>query len=785
MTDRAPIQSGFIFLLYFVLRTIGFPLLVLYFLYRGQRDSRYFRGLNERLGALPPSFKRTAPGSIWLHAVSVGEVMSSIRLIEELRSANRQIPIYLSTATLAGRVLAEQKVAGLVDGIFFVPIDYAFAVRGVLRTIRPAVLVVLETEIWPVLYREAKRAGCGLIGLNGRISDRALPRYRKLKWAFAPVLALPDALFVQSETDRLRYLESGAPPDKVKVFGNLKYDAARSKAEVPGILTELLAVLKPLSIVIAASTMPGLDSTDVDEDDAVIQAFCELALTHTGLLLILVPRKPERFAIAAEKLNAAGVRFVRRSANAIPPGLKLPCVLLLDSIGELASLFPIADVVFMGGTLAKRGGHNVLEPAMCAKPIIVGPHMENFGDIAADFRSHAAWVEIPGPEALASAVELLLGDPQRRHDLGSRAAELAGRNSGVAPRAAAEILKNLDLAIPVWHANSLVRPLLWLFSKVWRAGNRAKQKRDQSRSRALACPVISVGGIGMGGAGKTPFVEMLADSLRQRGQRPAILTRGYRRRSPDKAVLIAAGEAASTWYTGDEAQIFVRSGLAHVGIGTDRWATGKLLEERFHPSVFLLDDGFQHRRLRRDLDIVLIDALNPFPGGDVFPLGRMREPLEGLARAGAFVITRAQAGRQYEGIRRVLQSANPAAPIFLSTVAALGWQPSEPAAGPVAAFCGLGNPEAFWNTLGELGYAPAFRWTFADHHRYTPRELRRLAYQARAHGARSLLTTEKDAMNLPANVSEIIAPVTLHWLKIGTALERVDELLTMVSLHKV
>ncbi len=711
--------------------------------------------------------------------------MSCVRLIEELRSANRRVPIYLSTATLAGRAVAEQKMGGLVDGIFFAPIDYAFAVRGVLRTIRPAMLVVLETEIWPVLYREAKRAGCGLIGLNGRISDRAFPRYRKLRWVFSPILALPDVLFVQSETDRLRYLQSGAPPNKVKVFGNLKYDAARSQAEVPVIVSHLVTVLKPLSIVIAASTMPGSDSADVDEDDAVIQAFRELAPSNTGLLLILVPRKPERFVIAADKLNAAGVPFMRRSANAIPPELTLPCVLLLDTIGELASLFPLANVVFMGGTLAKRGGHNVLEPAMGAKPIIVGPHMENFSDIAADFRSHSAWLEIPGPEALANAVQQLLGDPQRCQDLGTRAAELASRNTGVAPRAAAEILKALDLAIPVLHPNTLARPLLWLLSKVWRVGNRAKQKRDQARSRALSCPVISVGGIGMGGAGKTPFVEILADTLRKRGHQPAILTRGYGRRSSDQAVLIAAGELATTWYTGDEAQIFVRSKLAHVGIGTDRWATGKLMEERFHPSVFLLDDGFQHRRLHRDLDIVLIDALNPFPGGDVFPLGRMREPLEGLARAGAFVITRAQPGRQYAGIRRVLKSVNPAAPIFLATVEAHGWQPSEPVSEPVVAFCGLGNPDAFWNTLGELGYAPAFRWTFGDHHRYTPRELRRLAFQARAHGAGSLLTTEKDAMNLPMNVSEIIAPVTLHWLKIGTAMAGLDELLAMANIPKV
>src|SRR5271165_4975848 len=192
MTARAPIQSGFIFLLYALLRVAGLPLLVLYFLYRGCRDARYFQRFEERLGNLPDSFERTPPGSIWLHAVSVGEVISAVRLIEELRQLNPHIPVFLSTTTLAGRSVAQQRAAGLTDGIFFAPIDYPFAIRRVLRSIRPAVVVILETEIWPSLYRETKRCGCGLIVLNGRISDRAFPRYRRMRWIFAPVLHLPD-----------------------------------------------------------------------------------------------------------------------------------------------------------------------------------------------------------------------------------------------------------------------------------------------------------------------------------------------------------------------------------------------------------------------------------------------------------------------------------------------------------------------------------------------------------------------------------------------------------------
>jgi len=781
----ALIQSGFIFLLYFFIRLFGSPLFVLYFLYRGYRDPRYFATVGERLGHLPSSFQRTAPGSIWLHAVSVGEVISSIRLIEELRAANPAIPIYLSTTTLAGRSVAEQKAAGLVDGIFYSPIDYAFAVRNVLETIRPSVLVVLETEIWPTLWREIKRAGCGLMVLNGRISDRALPRYRRFRFAFAPVLALPDVILAQSEANAGRYLELGAP--RVRAFGNLKYDAGPAPAEAPKFVRELLESVRPTAIWIAASTMPGLNPSDVDDDDVVIAAYRQLAATNHGLLLILVPRKPERFAAVAAKLREASIPFVRRSKETIPEGFELPAVLLLDSLGELAALFPLADVVFMGGTLANRGGHNVLEPAVSAKPIVVGPHMENFADVADDFQTHEAWVRIEGPDGLTPAVAALLGSVEQRRTLGERAAELAGKNTGVAARAAREILRAQDLAVPCWARPAVTDLLLWPLAQCWKLGNFLKQRRAARRSRALDRPVISVGGISMGGTGKTPFAEMLAKALRTRGLHPAILTRGYRRRSLDEYVLVRAGAQVSISYTGDEAQIYVRTGDAHVGIGSDRWEAGRKLEERFGTGAFVLDDGFQHRRLRRDLDIVLIDAFDPFPGRDVFPIGLLREPLTGLARAGAFVITRAESGRTYEGIRRMLQRVNRRAPILTATVEPRGWvcendrTPAAPPLGPVVAFCGLANPDTFWNSLRQEGFDPVYTWRFGDHHHYRPHELRRLAYQAKELGAGALLTTEKDAMNLPENACALVAPLSIYWLKIAMVVREQEELMALIE----
>jgi len=241
--------------------------------------------------------------------------------------------------------------------------------------------------------------------------------------------------------------------------------------------------------------------------------------------------------------------------------------------------------------------------------------------------------------------------------------------------------------------------------------------------------------------------------------------------------------------TGDEAQILVRSGYAHVGIGADRWWTGSLLENMYHPDVFLLDDGFQHHRLARNLDIVLIDALNPFAGGAVFPLGGLREPLSALRRADAFVITRSVAAREYRGLRKQLHALNARAPIFRAMVEPLYWvnertgQPGHPPEGPLAAFCGLANPASFWGTLRALRIQPVFTWAFGDHHSYQWIELQRLAEHARVHSSSVLLTTQKDAANLPERAGEILmdASVELYWLKIGIQIDDEAGLISLIT----
>ncbi len=706
-----------------------------------------------------------------------------MELIRAMRAVHPHTRMYVSTTTLAGRETADQKLEGLADGVFFAPLDYRSVVRRVLRRLRPAAVVVLETEIWPNLYRESKRAGASLIVVNGRISDRALTRYARWHWFFCHTLGFADTIFAQSVEDKRRFVVAGARLDQVKIAGNLKYDFTPPSEGIAPTIAGFFHRIEPakpglLKVWIAASTMPPADATDIDEDDIVLRAFAQLSSKYHTMLLIVVPRRPERFDLVAGKLTRAGVNFVRRTKLA---RLELPGVLLLDSMGELAPLFERADVVFMGGTLARRGGHNILEPAYFGKPVIVGPHMENFAAIAKEFHAANALVSIENGDELGAAVARLLDDPGK---IGARARDLALSKRGVVNRIGQEVFAAAANGIPdpprTLLAQAVLRPLSW----VWAAGHRANVARQLAQRRTLSTPVISIGGLTMGGSGKSPMVAHLAHLLRERGRNPAILTRGYHRKSHDRVVIVPRGEKAATELTGDEAQIYVRAGDAHVGIGKDRYDTGVRMEETLSPDLFILDDGFQHLRLARTQDVVMIDALDPF-GGGMFPLGRRREPCRSLARASAIVVTRVEPGQDIARLKRIIRQYSPA-PIFTARVAPRSWIDYEsrairPAAevkfGRVAAFCGLGNPRAFWRTLEELEIDVVFQWAFGDHHQYKPSELERLAEQAADGGAEVLVTTEKDVMNFCQQAVKIVSPHKLLWLKIGIEIDREEEFL--------
>ena len=694
-----------------------------------------------------------------MHAVSVGEVLSCVELLRRLRQELPHTPLYVSCGTLGGREAAEGKLAELVDGIFYAPLDFVFAVRGALRAVRPSVLLVLETEIWPNLYREAKRAGAAVLIANGRISDKAAPQYAKHQWFFSAALAQVDGILAQTEVDQRRFVEAGAPAERVRTGGNLKYDFEASTSRAPAALLPLLR--KPLWI--AASTTGPMRDGDVDEDDAVLAGFADLLGEHPGMQLLIAPRRPERFDVVAAKLQAAGMPFIRRSQ--VDEATSSTPVILLDSIGELGALFPYGDVVFMGGTLAERGGHNILEPAMCGKPVIAGPHMENFAAIRDRFLAARGYVAIDAPSELAPAVGMLLRAAGQRESLGARAKALAESERGATLRAIRLVEAYRWLFVPRALPWGWAVPLLRALSVVWAYGGALK--RAIVLPRRLSRRVISIGGLSMGGVGKTPTTACIADALRARGHKAAILTRGYRRKSSE-IVCLARGAEAPVSDTGDEAQLLLRS--ADVGIGSDRWAAGRQIEKQFAPDLFLLDDGFQHRRLHRDVDIVLLDAMDPLGGDAVFPAGRLREPIEALERADMLLITRA-GRRRFDGLIARL----PKKPLFYADVAISGWLPEKPSLQSVAAFCGLANPQAFFETLNEAEAHIVKTAVFPDHHRYSAEDVIGLTKAAGAAGATVLVTTEKDRVNLPHNCDELVKPLCLVTVAIRTRLRNESE----------
>jgi tetraacyldisaccharide 4'-kinase len=321
---------------------------------------------------------------------------------------------------------------------------------------------------------------------------------------------------------------------------------------------------------------------------------------------------------------------------------------------------------------------------------------------------------------------------------------------------------------------------------MWRAGSSIHLARAMRARRTLETPVVSIGALTMGGAGKSPMVAHLAARLREMVRNPAILTRGYKRISAEPILIVPRGGKAPMDSTGDEAQIFIRAGDAHVGIGADRYEVGRRMEAELAPDIFLLDDGFQHVELQRTHDVVLVDATDPKAGG-VFPVGRLREPLSSLGRATEIVITRVEPGDDVVAIEQLLRRYNPLAPIFRSSVVPVKWIDADSGEelelgglkrDRIGAFCGLGAPGSFWRTLEGLGIKPEMRRVFPDHHRYTPHDFERLEKEADGSGAGVLVTTEKDAMNFSGLSAR--PRVKLYWLKIGIEIQRESDLLQRV-----
>jgi 3-deoxy-D-manno-octulosonic-acid transferase len=407
-----------------------------WWLWRIATTDKYREGMAQRIGWLPARLRKGEASDprpiIWLHAVSVGEVLAVSRLVQEIEAAFPGFRLLISTTTRTGQELARERFGA--DCVFYCPLDLPWAMRAYLNALQPALLVLAETEFWPNLLNGCFRRKIPVAVVNARISDRSWPRYKMLRRLWRPILGRLRWVLAQTELDAERLVALGCAAERVSVSGNLKFDVrAAQEAEA----TRLLKLLgKGIRFVVAGSTLEG-------EEAALLEAWPEPLATDSKLVMVLAPRHPERFGAVAAVLAGSGAAWMRRSdwkgksageILALRPGE----VVLLDTIGELASVYSLASVAFVGGSIAEAGGHNPLEPAQFGVPIVMGPHYVNFRAITEDLRTHEA-LRIATREELAGALVELLTHPDEALAMGQRARMVFEQQAGATARSVAAL----------------------------------------------------------------------------------------------------------------------------------------------------------------------------------------------------------------------------------------------------------------------------------------------------------------------------------------------------------
>jgi 3-deoxy-D-manno-octulosonic-acid transferase len=418
------------YFIYSLLLGLAFLVLLPRFLFDAFRKGKYVAGFRERLGSLSPIPNDGRP-VVWIHCVSVGEAQAARPLVKGIRKRFPNHLIAISTTTLTGQNLAREVFNHDAARVFYFPFDWRWVVRRTLKAVNPTIVLVMETELWPGFLRECKQQQIPVAIVNGRLSEQSFRRYRLIKIFMKRVLSSLSLAIMQTEADANRLRALGMHQGKTFVSGNLKFDAGTMRANdsLAKEFRERFHLTEEFPLILAAST-------HASEEVLILNSFRQVILRGEWKpRLMIAPRHPERFAEVADLLKASGLDWVRRTALPDPRDRQAEIV-LLDSIGELNSIYSLASIVFVGGSIAKSGGHNILEPAAVGAPVIVGPHTYNFQSIVETFVKAGAIVQLQPMSdsaaivALTGVISELLANSPRRLEIGALARSLVNENQG-------------------------------------------------------------------------------------------------------------------------------------------------------------------------------------------------------------------------------------------------------------------------------------------------------------------------------------------------------------------
>ena len=774
---------------------------------------------------------------IWIHGADVGEIVATSPLVKEIKKIMPERKVLVSVFTVGGYNMAKQ-ILSEADAIIYFPLDLVWVAESVVRRVHPGIFMPVETELWPNFLRAIRERNIPVMMVNGRISKRSVKNYRYLFSIWRDMLGTVSRCCMQSSIDANNIIDLGADPQKVFVTGNTKFD--QTYAEVT---PEDMAAYR-MELGLGADAFPVIvaGSTHSPEEEDVLASFTELRKQYPKARLVIAPRQTRRVE-EIKRLNSkfgyeTGFRSKLKKLSGSRP--EYP-VVLIDTIGELGRIYAVADIVFIGGSLMPHGGgHNVLEPAAHAKPILVGPGMENFKDSYKLLTKADACRTVQNADGLAKAFLEIAGDDALRSKMGEASVQVFRENRGAAVNTM-HYLKDLleKAAVPCAYtkeypvntrnfndagggglkysvsiiqyifnmAHSPARPwytfilsgFLQGLSYIFGFGAWVNQWLYEAGilpRRKLECCVISIGNITVGGTGKTPTAQRVAMMIKSMGYRVVILNRGYHSHWDKPVGVVSDGDTVymTSYEAGDEAYLMARmTPGVPVVIGRNRDVTGSYAVEKLQAEVVILDDGYQHWQLKRDLDIVLVDTLNLFGNGHLLPMGVLREPLSHLGRASMFLFTKSDQSSRLtrDSLTETIRRYNTEAPIIESIhhakefVEIADWHkgiqqnpiPLEELKGKkVIVFSAIGNPSSFEQNVSGCGLEIVEAVRYPDHHDYGMLEMQYIGERASELNADAMITTGKDAVKIPTDFIYFNRAIPLYVMNMEIMVTRNEDI---------